>query len=128
MTHQKDFFRRKRSFLLSGYGGIGRHARFRFWCASVQVQVLLPALLKNKKGWCITFDAPPFLIFRNPEDSLNRFKVSASLRSAQNRGHPGPRVPCSPHVRGVLRHTFFFFFFWTQIHHILGVYCGRLAL
>ena len=26
-----------------GYGGIGRHARFRFWCASVQVQVLLSA-------------------------------------------------------------------------------------
>ena len=26
-----------------GYGGIGRHARFRFWFARVQVQVLLSA-------------------------------------------------------------------------------------
>ena len=32
--------------MLCGYGGIGRHARFRFWCASVQVQVLLSALFK----------------------------------------------------------------------------------
>ena len=28
---------------MRGYGGIGRHARFRFWWATVQVQVLLPA-------------------------------------------------------------------------------------
>ena len=28
---------------LSGYGGIGRRARFRFWWATVQVQVLLSA-------------------------------------------------------------------------------------
>ena len=33
--------------MLCGYGGIGRHARFRFWCASVQVQVLLSALFKG---------------------------------------------------------------------------------
>ena len=32
-----------------GYGGIGRHARFRFWWATVQVQVLLPA--PKKKHW-----------------------------------------------------------------------------
>ena len=29
--------------IICGYGGIGRHARFRFWCESVQVQVLLSA-------------------------------------------------------------------------------------
>ena len=27
---------------MRGYGGIGRHARFRFWWATVQVQVLSP--------------------------------------------------------------------------------------
>ena len=32
---------------ISGYGGIGRRARFRFWWETVQVQVLLPAR-KNK--------------------------------------------------------------------------------
>ncbi len=32
--------------IICGYGGIGRHARFRFWCESVQVQVLLSALGK----------------------------------------------------------------------------------
>ena len=31
-----------------GYGGIGRHARFRFWCASVQVQVLLSAFYSER--------------------------------------------------------------------------------
>ena len=31
-----------------GYGGIGRHARFRFWCESVQVQVLLPVPATNR--------------------------------------------------------------------------------
>ena len=40
-----------RAFLLNneycGYGGIGRHARFRFWCASVQVQILLSAYKKG---------------------------------------------------------------------------------
>ena len=30
---------------MSGYGGIGRRARFRFWWETVQVQVLLPAQL-----------------------------------------------------------------------------------
>ena len=32
-----------------GYGGIGRRARFRFWWETVQVQVLLPAVLKDVK-------------------------------------------------------------------------------
>ena len=35
--------------VLRGYGGIGRRARFRFWWETVQVQVLLSALLGNKK-------------------------------------------------------------------------------
>ena len=35
--------------LISGCGGIGRHARFRFWWATVQVQVLSPALLKYER-------------------------------------------------------------------------------
>lgn len=34
---------------VSGYGGIGRRARFRFWWETVQVQVLLPAVSKDVK-------------------------------------------------------------------------------
>ena len=34
----------------SGYGGIGRRARFRFWWETVQVQVLSPALRCKRRG------------------------------------------------------------------------------
>ena len=40
---------------ICGHGGIGRRAGFRFQWATVQVQVLLAALLRNDKaeGWSI---------------------------------------------------------------------------
>ena len=50
-----------------------------------------------------SIDVTLSLIFRNPEDSLNRFKVSASLRSAQNRGHTGPRAPCHSQFKRILK-------------------------
>ena len=41
---------------ICGYGGIGRHARFRFWSARVQVQVLLSAVApKIKNLWSFLF-------------------------------------------------------------------------
>ena len=42
-----------------GCGGIGRHARFRFWWATVQVQILSPASLKPLifKGFFSVFAA-----------------------------------------------------------------------
>ena len=50
-----------RAFLLNneycGYGGIGRHARFRFWCASVQVQVLLSASKRRYRNDTSSLDA-----------------------------------------------------------------------
>ena len=39
--------RKHGGFYKSGYGGIGRHDGFRFHCASVQVQVLSGAPLRN---------------------------------------------------------------------------------
>ena len=49
-------------FLVSGYDGIGRHARFRFWCASVQVQVLSSAVTKKVPG------RVPFLLLQMTDD------------------------------------------------------------
>ncbi len=70
--------------LISGCGGIGRHARFRFWWATVQVQVLSPAVRRRTLGMC------PGSFFLLRVETLNqRFKVvSVSLRSAQNQGPP----------------------------------------
>ena len=34
-------------FFIRGYGGIGRHAGFRFQWATVQVQILLPAIMDH---------------------------------------------------------------------------------
>ena len=54
---------------LRGYDGIGRHARFRFSCESVQVRPLLPAPNKNNPnllpigetfGFSLYFDYPNF--------------------------------------------------------------------
>ena len=55
-----------RGFLLptfSGYGGIGRRARFRFWWETVQVQVLLSAV-KQKQHPAI-----PDVVFINDSHS-----------------------------------------------------------
>ena len=55
---------------MRGYGGIGRHARFRFWWATVQVQVLLPA----------------------PEGLGNRALSFASVAQLVEQGTENPRV------------------------------------
>ena len=44
-----------------GYGGIGRHAGFRFQWATVQVRILLPAFANFEKGSAL--EALPFLFF-----------------------------------------------------------------
>ena len=41
----KSAFFLERLYRICGCGGIGRHARFRFWSARVQVQVLSSALV-----------------------------------------------------------------------------------
>ena len=45
-----------------GYGGIGRRARFRFWWETVQVQVLLTALLKSPVFTCFPVNTGLFYI------------------------------------------------------------------
>ena len=47
--------------LLSGYGGIGRRAGFRFQWATVQVQVLLSALVKRR---FVNDHEAPFLLHK----------------------------------------------------------------
>ena len=46
-------------FFIRGYGGIGRHAGFRFQWATVQVQVLLPAPEKGHPKGCPFSGAAP---------------------------------------------------------------------
>ena len=83
-------------FIISGCGGIGRHARFRFWWATVQVQVLSPALRKGVSGSC---PRPLFSVwvetlnlssrsssfhYGPPRTTVHRTVWAASLRSALN--------------------------------------------
>ncbi len=61
-----------------GYGGIGRRARFRFWWETVQVQVLLTALLKSSVFTGINVNTELFLILKNNK-STNFFTVVPML-------------------------------------------------
>lgn len=49
---------------LGGCGGIGRHARFRFWSARVQVQVLSSALTLREGSFLVDTGIGPYFIWK----------------------------------------------------------------
>ena len=100
----EDFKGSYRRIVSGGHGGIGRHAGFRFRCASVQVQILLPA-----PNWCeikIRFTSlhdPCFsgvVEFFYPSGDVRRPKSCPATRSKARQSsrhlHPLARVT-TPH-------------------------------
>ncbi len=107
-----------RSNRISGCGGIGRHARFRFWWATVQVQVLSPALRKGVSGSC---PRPLFSVWVETLNLSSRSRlrlgrsrtnvhwtlwVFVSLRSVQSKCPLDILHPCHPHAGGDLEPEF----------------------
>ena len=76
---------------VSGYGGIGRRARFRFWWETVQVQVLLPAPNKYNPNqiFLIGDGFGLFVFFEKFEDTHFRNGVVKRPESKPR----GPRKP-----------------------------------
>ena len=52
--------------MLSGHGGLGRRARFRFSWETVQVQVLLPVFNDDKRGFPEVFKEALF-VYKKPK-------------------------------------------------------------
>lgn len=106
---------------ICGYGGIGRHARFRILWETVQVQVLLPAPSSHTRGFTYVSEqhssgkvaaffcphckaAPPAAPARGrPVRRAAEARSGDRLRSIVRGLRPQPTRPCREPERGAAR-------------------------